>query len=402
MTSITPEFIYTGLLISIAGGIAFSLKAIPGKIWDKVKGRVIYTVKVYQTDFLFDLLEEYMFNNYSNVYREVEATITNGIVNQTQDSPVVKSKYTLKYKQEDNIFIIRLNGKRVVVNKSKAKLEAATNLRDAFYWHYSISGLLAKKEINQMLEGIVAEYNQNIRTSVNIYSNNSYGDWIHANELNVKPFDRVIIDQETKEFLKSDIDEFVSHELWYNERNIPYKRTYCFHGEPGNGKTTIALSIARYINRDVYSMNLNSFEKDEYLLRCFQRIPPNSVVLIEDIDRAFNGRENVDSKISFMSLLNCMDGALYREGTICIITTNHIEKLDPALIRTGRTDVIKEIYKPTPELIGQYLDLFFGVHGSGAKISQLVRRVSMSYVQEVCLQNKKSHQLVINEINNMN
>ena len=40
--------------------------------------------------------------------------------------------------------------------------------------------------------------------------------------------------------------------------------------------------------------------------------------------------------ISLSDLLNITDGLLASDGTICLFTTNHIERLDPAFLRSGR------------------------------------------------------------------
>jgi len=42
--------------------------------------------------------------------------------------------------------------------------------------------------------------------------------------------------------------------------------------------------------------------------------------------------------VSFSGLLNALDGVRSQEGRILFMTTNHREKLDPALLRPGRTD----------------------------------------------------------------
>ena len=44
------------------------------------------------------------------------------------------------------------------------------------------------------------------------------------------------------------------------------------------------------------------------------------------------------SSVSLSTLLNCLDGYAMHEGTIIIMTSNHPEVLDPALIRPGRID----------------------------------------------------------------
>jgi mitochondrial chaperone BCS1 len=72
---------------------------------------------------------------------------------------------------------------------------------------------------------------------------------------------------------------------------------------------------------------------------------------VEDVDAFFNAREKVESKIevSFSGLLNAMDGVAAQEGRILILTTNHREKLDAALIRPGRIDKQLELANATAE-----------------------------------------------------
>ena len=74
-------------------------------------------------------------------------------------------------------------------------------------------------------------------------------------------------------------------------------------------------------------------------------VPVNSLVLMEDIDCAFIERKEGDdkrSKVAFSGLLNSIDGVAAGEGRLLMATTNHIELLDPALIRPGRID--RKIY----------------------------------------------------------
>merc|ERR1739844_667458 len=43
--------------------------------------------------------------------------------------------------------------------------------------------------------------------------------------------------------------------------------------------------------------------------------------------------------LTFSGVLNALDGVAGQEGKLVIMTTNHPEKLDPALVRPGRVDV---------------------------------------------------------------
>ena len=43
--------------------------------------------------------------------------------------------------------------------------------------------------------------------------------------------------------------------------------------------------------------------------------------------------------MSFSGLLNALDGVASQQGRVVFMTTNHLEKLDPALVRPGRCDI---------------------------------------------------------------
>jgi ATP-dependent 26S proteasome regulatory subunit len=59
--------------------------------------------------------------------------------------------------------------------------------------------------------------------------------------------------------------------------------------------------------------------------------------------------------VTFSGLLNCLDGVASTEERIVFMTTNHIDRLDPALIRPGRVDV-KELIGEADE--GQVYSMF--------------------------------------------
>lgn len=83
---------------------------------------------------------------------------------------------------------------------------------------------------------------------------------------------------------------------------------------------------------------------DDRLNHLLSNVPERSIMLLEDIDAAFTKRTQSDnqgyqSMITFSGLLNSLDGVASAEERIIFLTTNHVEKLDPALIRPGRVDL---------------------------------------------------------------
>lgn len=396
MTDITG-LITGGVVLAAGGMIAYALKEVPFKIYKYVRDKTVYSVTVYQNDELFDIIEQWMFDNYGQHYQDVEAALSPIYTDMptTSERPPQKE---LRFKQEENFFTAVISGKRIFVSKSKEKLDKAQSLRDIYYRKYIIRGFRAKNEINNLLSGIVDKYNEKQKKGVvKVYTNNSWGEWICVNDVSVKPFSKVVLEDHQKTLITHDLDQFAASKSWYKERSIRHKRGYLFYGSPGNGKTTIAMAISEYLNKDVYVMNLNSFENDGYLIRAFSMLNSNVVLLIEDIDRAFVQRENKESKVSFSTLLNSFDGALCRDGMITVITTNHIDKLDEALIRDGRVDVRMEIKNPTPEIAKQYVESFYDIRLS-MNFGDL--NMSMSSIQELCIKNKDNSLAVINHLSN--
>ncbi len=71
------------------------------------------------------------------------------------------------------------------------------------------------------------------------------------------------------------------------------------------------------------------------------------MVVFNDIDAVqIVQREATDEKkINLSHLLEILDGYCYFKNCVVILTTNHVEKLDPAIIREGRIDMKFEFKK---------------------------------------------------------
>merc|ERR1712154_482024 len=65
------------------------------------------------------------------------------------------------------------------------------------------------------------------------------------------------------------------------------------------------------------------------------------------------------SEIKLSDLLEAFDGVLEMGGRMMVMTTNHLEKLDPALIRPGRVNLSLEFKRCTKQAIGEFFETFF-------------------------------------------
>lgn len=194
----------------------------------------------------------------------------------------------------------------------------------------------------------------------------------------------------------ANVQFWVQQEQWYRERSIPWKLNLLFKGAPGNGKTVFASALAESFNMPVICFDLASLTNEEfrrYWNEAAQRVP--AMILLEDFDSAFEGRENVATRdrnyaaLTFDTILNCMDGVSRTDGLLVVITTNKPETLDPALAasggtvsRPGRVDMIidfgppdkmglekiaKRILKGTPELVDEVVAEGLKNNDSGAQ-----------------------------------
>lgn len=146
-----------------------------------------------------------------------------------------------------------------------------------------------------------------------------------------------------------------SHKVWFEERGIAWKFGCGFHGAPGGGKTFLARVIAEELNIPVYVFDVCTLTNSEFRAGWRQMLQDTpAMVLIEDIDSAFDGRVNTNANtlkdhMTFDCLLNCIDGVEKVNGVLFVLTTNKIEKVDAALLRPGRVDSLVEVRLPTPD-----------------------------------------------------
>lgn len=205
------------------------------------------------------------------------------------------------------------------------------------------------------------------------------GSWVKIAERPCRPMKTVVLDEERKVDVLSDINEYLNPATarWYANRGIPYRRGYLFYGPPGTGKTSLTFALAGVFGLDIHVVSLlEPTLTEEELGMLFTNLPARCIVLLEDIDTAGLIREPSDSDeknapaegeqgstdfnvanltkalkkanqlseeekkkgISLSGLLNIIDGVASHEGRVLVMTTNHPEKLDDALIRPGRVD----------------------------------------------------------------
>ncbi|XP_010468501.1 PREDICTED: AAA-ATPase At1g43910-like [Camelina sativa] len=171
-------------------------------------------------------------------------------------------------------------------------------------------------------------------------------------------FKTLAIEPQLKTTMIDDLDAFAKGKDFFKSVGRAWKRGYLLYGPPGTGKSSMVAAIANHMNYNIYDLQIQSISDDGELRKVLTGTKNRSILLIEDIDcgtdsscrRQTKKEEDVelekkkkkrDLGISLSGLLNFVDGlwSSCGEERIIIFTTNHKEKLDPALLRPGRMDL---------------------------------------------------------------
>ena len=220
--------------------------------------------------------------------------------------------------------------------------------------------------------------------------------WLEHEFISNKTFSNLFF--ENKQELINKIDFFKNNKQFYIDNGISYTLGIALSGPPGTGKTSIIKCMSNYLKRHLIVIQLNKIKTYEDLCKVFYESTysnenqlnsisfENKIILLEDIDcmgdivkkrkseyeesefidEEFENlhskklknilmHKNTEDKLTLSDLLNIIDGVIETPNRIIIMTSNHYDKLDPALIRPGRIDyslnlgcatesIIKDIY----------------------------------------------------------
>ncbi|KAI3524226.1 hypothetical protein L1887_02878 [Cichorium endivia] len=259
-------------------------------------------------------------------------------------------------------------------------------------------------------------------------------------------FDTLAMDPAKKAEIMSDLRDFADGQAFYKRTGRAWKRGYLLYGPPGTGKSSMIAAMANFLGYDIYDLELTEVNTNSELRKLLMKTSSKSIIVIEDIDCSINltnrkksnnsgGRTSGGSfdggsdmrtgpgapggpgdpenngnnnSITLSGLLNFTDGLWSCCGSerIFVFTTNHIEKLDPALLRSGRMDMhVFMSYCSFPSLkilLKNYLGYDDGDIETEIleKLSEVIDEAEMTPadISEVLIKNRRDNDKALREL----
>ncbi|MEM7557589.1 MAG: ATP-binding protein [Planctomycetota bacterium] len=194
--------------------------------------------------------------------------------------------------------------------------------------------------------------------SILVFNNGRWGrSTSHYEAIQSASFDDLILADDLKQRIRSDFSQFLASEEQYKTLGIPWRRGALLTGPPGNGKTHCLRALLRelaipclYLESLSHS-HLTSEQMWQGVFRRARKISP-AVLVLEDLDSIVD-----DSNRSYF--LNQLDGLEPTSGLIILATTNHPERIDPAILnRPSRFDRKYHFHLPAEKERKHFLALW--------------------------------------------
>lgn len=176
--------------------------------------------------------------------------------------------------------------------------------------------------------------------------------------INLKGIDEknLIFPDEVMRVVKNSLFTPVEFSERCRKHGVPLRRGVLLEGPYGVGKTLTANVLAKKATEHgwTYILVRNADQLAQALL--FARSYCPAVVFCEDVDEVL-GTNDRDSKVN--AILNTLDGVDGKHSEILtVLTSNHADTLNAALLRPGRLDTVIPVRPPDPAAVRKLLTVY--------------------------------------------
>ncbi|KAF9170467.1 hypothetical protein BGX20_008931 [Mortierella sp. AD010] len=348
------QFAAGGFQLALIGGILAGIRVLGSHAIEYLKKQIVVTAEFDSRDesysWILNWLSDHPYSKKATQF-SVSTTIARGAqkINGEGGDSAVTATYFLP---APGLHFFWYKNRLLWLHRERVRPSGSTVATSgAAVENITISTLgRSRKLIQSLILEAQLKFIERDKSRTVIFQADQYGAWRRTKSRPKRPLDTIVMDPELKNYIVEDAKEFFASESWYSERGLPFRRGLLLYGSPGTGKTSFIHALAGELGLNIYVVNLSSKNlTDDTLSELVSDTPSRCLLLIEDVDAAFVQRESKDAAmgITFSGLLNSVDGVSAQEGRMLCMTTNHLERLDEALIRPGRVDVRARFGKAT-------------------------------------------------------
>lgn len=391
-----------GAALMILGAVMAIARNIPLNIWRFFKSRMITSVEITDTDQSFGWVRQWLAEQPAmSRVRNLSAATSWGrsasIGPPSHQSHFTQDAAEIKLSPAPGIYFMRYEGRPMCVELERE--ESWNNGVYGFAEKIRFRFMIADRKFIHDLLGRIVNSTVKIDGGKTIGIATPVGvDWEVGRRHKIRPPESLILKDGLYDEIIADLERFYDSAQWYADRGVPHRRSLLVFGPPGTGKSTLAAVLAGHFRSGVACISLGSSNvNDHSIVRLFSSTPQRYFLLIEDVDCMFSSsdaRQIKDGRITMSGLLNALDGIGLSEGRVIIMTTNHPEKLDPAMIRAGRVDRKIELGYATPDQCRRLFRWFFRDGADADVIAELADRFASHVVPDtLCMAAIQEHLL---------
>ena len=347
-----------GIVLGILGWLLAMVRNLPGHLFNCVKSYLLTSVEIPDKDIAFGWLENWLAAHPEAHGKRAQVVKTMASEGHAPPGPATdQTTFRFVFSPAPGAGLLRFRGRRLWIERRRRWYETAFNglpHSDT----YVLTHLGPVRLIEELLSEALKESTTPGDPGIRVLAGDN-GHWGHYGFRPRRPVESIVLERGVLDNLISDLEAFYKSEKWYRDRGTPWHRGYLFAGIPGSGKTSTAVALAGSVGLNIAVIPLSSEEmNDQVIARLMMGLPRRSLLLIEDIDSLFEERKS-KCRVTFGGFLNALDGIAASEGRVLVMTTNHSEKLDPALIRFGRIDRRVDFTYATPDQARRLFLWFF-------------------------------------------
>jgi hypothetical protein len=316
------------------------------KIFDEEFDKIIKTLKVDKKEIIVNT------NIIMDLEIHTDKSITNSISlwNKYLYDEIINPYLDKQHKiNEVNVYTLKLE-------ESNEEIEESNPEYDEYIAKKDIFGTISKDSDTDA--DILIKVGLHIIPPKTIKKNIKSYKVIANKEGNVsKRLDTLYLRKQDSKKLKAILKNYQERTDIYEDLCINKKLGIMLHGDPGTGKSSTIIAIATHLNYDIYYISMNGIATNEQLKMIFDFVSKNcskkGMMVFEDIDAQTNvvharvneSNNKKDDDLDLAFFLNLLDGTIAHQEMVYCITTNHLERLDPALYRKGRINVMIHLKK---------------------------------------------------------